>query len=374
MDDVNIQAKITVRRQKICLVVISILAALLMMEILSGLFGKLWMLGIFAFVLVPAVFAYPIILRRPMWLLIPVGLIPTTFIVIPSLIHLIFEHGGEWSFGDIAAYAFIMSIICFLLALFGMGVGGFVRIYRKKKSWSRLAIMIIGASIFGFIPVGISYAFMGAPIHSAFVNRTVRAYVAEVYSDFDLIVGRTRLTISLGGAMYQTRIHCANNRQFYFLIWYTRSGGLRDRCTMSRFWESQYMSTLRPLIDTQFGDDIWTAYMTIDRGQRIGEKFDMHAPGSETTINIGVANIADMEATTIAAEFRRFHLFLMGLGYYFTNYHLLIRRPEGGRNLWIRVRAEYINDELSTLIEYMRSNVNERGAYNGGQRGISYSP
>jgi len=43
-----------------------------------------------------------------------------------------------------------------------------------------------------------------------------------------------------------------------------------------------------------------------------------------------------------------------------------------GKNILVQVRAEYINDDLSKLIEEMRGLINERGSYYNHDRGLWY--
>jgi hypothetical protein len=208
----------------------------------------------------------------------------------------------------------------------------------------------------------VGYTFFGRVVHSIPVARRVQLYVAEVYSDFDLVVGRT--AYSWKGGSFDTPVFCRNNRDISFSIWYTPERGIIDRFSLGEFWTGTLYHMLTPLLEDEFGEDFRRFYATVQGGLHAGMAFDKNAD-VRMTANI-IISVPDTCPDTFAQAFRRYYEFISGLGFNFSQYQLIFRKT--GVNSWVTVPAEYINDGLAEWIYYMRDNLNERGSFSDSDR------
>jgi hypothetical protein len=342
----------------------SIFGVLFFIDILSGIItGVLHHIGtpmvilnvmritiiLLCFILVPAVFAFPIIIRKAKLLLIPAIIIP--------LIIIIFY---------VATYSYAVPFFLIALAFiggFGLIAGFLIRSFRSGKK----ICSIIGLVIFLTPVLLIGYVITGFPFHAIPVNRTVREYIAEHYSELDYIrVGRTWYDWYDGH--YKTRIHDKDDREIYFEIWNT-DRGITDRYIYGYCWQQRLKKMITPLLEEEFSDDLryisggrelFGFYVTVG-GVKIGQPFDKDA-AIRTEGNFAVT-ITNDEPETLAAEFMKYHNFIIANDYIFTSYLFRFWRTDGRSSIHIRVPAELINDDLTELIRYMQDNIDDRGSY-----------
>ena len=187
----------------------SIAGALFFIDILSRVFytniyGLRITMTLLCFILVPSIFAFPIIIKELKLFFIPTFILPL-FIT-------------AFYYGD-----YPESILFFCVALAGIGAFGVIAgilicLFRSGKSKAKTILITVGGLVLLTPVLFIGYMSAGAPLHSMFVNRIVREYVAETYSDFDVMVSRTRY--NWYGDVYETKIHDRSDEDIYFEIWY----------------------------------------------------------------------------------------------------------------------------------------------------------
>jgi hypothetical protein len=223
----------------------------------------------------------------------------------------------------------------------------------------------------------IVYIFTGFPLHSIPVNRTVNNYIAKNYPGFDIVAGRTWYDWYDG--KYITKIHDRNDNEIYFEVWYTKDLGIIDRYTYGYCWEKRIRKMITPLLEEKYGDkltynsmghELFGFYVTVS-GVNIGQQFDKDAP-IRIEGNFSVA-AKDTEPATLAAEFVKYRDFIEENDFSFESYLFRFRRSDGRHGLMIRVQTEQINDGLIGIIAYMQENLDERGSYYDGGRGLHYT-
>ncbi|MCL1982714.1 MAG: hypothetical protein FWG53_06495 [Clostridiales bacterium] len=116
----------------------SLLSVFLFIDITSGILGGLGFISFFNFLLTPALFAFPIIIRKSKLLIIPSALFPLSFIIISIAIF----HPNE-SLGIIQIFCLVSAFI----AAFGIVAGFLIRLFRSRKSKAKIIFMAIGGLV-----------------------------------------------------------------------------------------------------------------------------------------------------------------------------------------------------------------------------------
>jgi len=212
----------------------------------------------------------------------------------------------------------------------------------------------------------IGYVFAGFPL-SILVNKIVKDYVSETYSEFDVTADPARYDWYDG--KYIAKVYDRSDKEIYFEVWYIKDRGIEDRYTYGEFWGRKFKKMLMPLLKEEFSDEFVSFYVSIS-GIKIGQLFDKDASV------IKKANIVliqkDTEPSTLADQFVKYNNFMEKNGFNFTSYNLIFRRTDGGSSIWVKVRREHINNGLAELIEYMQGNLDERGWYFDSSNGLRY--
>jgi|GEM_PF-1645145 len=335
----------------------SVVGVLFFIEILSGIFG-IYNDGLFiamalmCFILVPAVFAFSIAIKKAMLLFIPVVIFPL-FIVI-----FYFDSYPESILFFCTALAFI--------SVFGAVAGILIRLFRFGKGKKKNVIVTIGVLVLLTPVLFIGYVFSGFRFYSIPVNIKVKNYVAKTYSEFDVTVGRTWYDWYDG--TYVTKVFDKNDKDIYFEIWYY-DREITDRYTYGEFWELKFKKMLSPLLEEEFKDEL-IAFRVSVSGIEIGQQFSKDAPVKKTAY-ISVTP-EDTEPSFMAEMMMKYYEFIEQNGFAFKSYSFYFRRIDGRNGIKIEVRADYFNDDLTELIEEMRGLVNERGSYYDHDRGLWY--
>lgn len=155
------------------------------------------------FILVPTAFALPIIIKKLKLLFIPSVIMPLVIVV---------YYLGE--------YSYMVLFFCIALAFigaFGAVAGFLIRSFRSGRSKAKIVKITVGILVLLTPVLFMSYVFAGFPLHSMPVNKIVREYVADTYSEFDITVSRTRYDWYDG--KYVTTIHDRNDKDIYFEVW-----------------------------------------------------------------------------------------------------------------------------------------------------------
>ena len=125
-------------RQILFLCMGSLLSVLLLIDITSGILGGLGVISFLSFLLIPALFAFPIIFKKSKMLIIPFTLFPLLFIIISFSIF----HPSE-SLGIIQIFCLVTTII----AAFGLVSGCLIRLFRSRKYKIKIMLIAVGVLI-----------------------------------------------------------------------------------------------------------------------------------------------------------------------------------------------------------------------------------
>ncbi|MCL2254012.1 MAG: hypothetical protein FWC09_06155 [Lachnospiraceae bacterium] len=205
----------------------SLLSVLLLIDITSGILGGLGVISFLSFLLIPALFAFPIIIKKSKLLIIPSVLFPLSFIIISITIF----HPDE-SLGIIQFFCLASSLI----AAFGIVAGFLIRLFRSRKSKMKIILITVGGLVLLTPVLFIGYMSAGAPFHSMLVNKIIREYVDRTYSEFDVVVSRTWYDWYDG--KYVTNIYDRNDEDIFFEVWYS-DRGITDRYKYGYSWEKK---------------------------------------------------------------------------------------------------------------------------------------
>lgn len=324
-------------------------------------------LSVLGVLLIPVLFAYPIISQKPRLLLIPCAVL-----CFGTVIYFAFD------------YAYMIPYTLGILAVvasFGV-VAGFIIRAVKKSTKKRKGIIKTFTIVLVLTPcLLLGYVFAGFPIHAIHVNTVVKNYIAENYSDFNIKVGYPYYDWYDG--KYVSKIYDKDDKEIYFEVWYsenwrTHKMEITDRYTYGYSWEKRLKKMIFPLLEKEYGNEsenvsmgheLFRFYVTVG-GVEIGQLFDKDAP-VKIEGNFFVV-VKDTEPLTLAAEFVKYRDFIEKNDFIFESYNFSFHRTDNDSVLWVRVQAEHINNDLVTLIEYMQNNLDEGGSYYDGDRGLRY--
>ena len=352
----------------------SLLSVLLLIDVTSGILGGLGVISFLSFLLIPTLFAFPILIKKSKLLIIPSVLFPLSFIII----SIAFFHPDE-SLGIIQIFCLASGFI----AAFGIVAGLLIRLFRSRKSKVKIILITVGGLVLLTPVLFIGYMSAGAPFHSMPVNKIVREYVEQTYPGFDVVIDRTWYDWYDG--KYVTRIIDKDDKDIYFEVWYITKTSqwnpthIIDRYTYGDFWEKRLKKMVTPLLEDEFGDELryvvdgreLFGFYVVVSGVKIGQPFDKDAP-VKIEGNFSVT-VKDTEPATLAAEFVKYRDFIEKNDFAFTSYLFRFSRTDGRSGIHITLQTEYINDDLAGLIEYMQNNIDERGSYYDGDRGLHYT-
>ncbi|MDR1689142.1 MAG: hypothetical protein LBS21_11095 [Clostridiales bacterium] len=155
-----------------------------------------------SFILVPAVFALPIIIKR-------LELLVSPFFVI---VIMVMGMGLDNLFFSLSFIGLV------LICLLGAATGFLIRSFFSSSGKMKILFITAGILVF-LLPVShAAYTFFGFPLHCMSVNKKVIEYAAENYPGFDLTVGRT--TYDWFFSCYETKIYDKKDEDIYFWIQY----------------------------------------------------------------------------------------------------------------------------------------------------------
>ena len=352
----------------------SLLSVLFLIDFTSSILGGLGAISFLSFLLTPTLFAFPIIIKKLKLLIIPAMLFPLSFAIISISVFYPRERSGMiWFF----------CIVSACIAAFGIAAGFLIRLFHSGRRNAKILPIAVGGLALLTPVLFIGYMSAGAPIHSMPANRIVREYVAQTYSEFDVIVDRTWYDWYDG--KYITRIFDKDDRDIYFEVWYITKISqwnpthIIDRYPYGDSWQTKLEKMITPLLEEEFGDvlryvvdghELFGFYVVVG-GVNIGQPFDKDAP-VEIEGNFSVS-VKDTEPETLAAEFIKYRDFIEKNDFTFSSYLFRFTRPDDRGGIHINLRAEYINNDLAELIEYMQNNLDDRGSYYDGDSGLRYT-
>ncbi|MCL2357316.1 MAG: hypothetical protein FWC70_09210 [Defluviitaleaceae bacterium] len=297
------------------------------------------------FILIPAAFAFPLIIDRPKLLFIPSGVALATIAVLALVLQ---------SFNlDILVFFFILAAIP---AAFGMAAGWLIRFFRTRSTKVKILSIAVGGIILLVPFLFVAEIFTGI-FRMPMVALRVNAYVARHYADFDLAVGRPSYSFKNGD--FSVQVRDSNNPDVSFLIRY-HNGEINDGFTQGNFWAATINNMLAPLLEQEFGDELRSFTSSVS-GVQAGQKFDLNAD-VEKTARISV-NAESLCADVLAAKITRYHEFISQNGINFDVYVVTFRYCNNERPTQISVPREFINNDLPALIEYAQNNRNEHGTF-----------
>ena len=285
--------------------------------------------------LIPILYALPIIKMKPKLLCIP-----TAIFAIPCLV--LFGLG----FPLLLALA-----IAFIPAVPGVVAGILINMFRRKTG-RRLAIVRVAGALVISIPllVAVNYLFIGNPVGSFFAQRRITAYVNDNFTDFDFVVGFPRFRLSKVGYSYSATVRARDNADIYFTVRHS-----------SQYWTpfiANYSNVIRHLVS-----------------QVIEDRFTVSQSGSsrtpEFTINIWLdVDSFDPYAILDLAMATRDIIVLNEIPMHFYNMYFVSDYKE---MRLLHLREWHINDELISVIERIHESFGYSGqVILGGSRAISY--
>jgi len=116
----------------------SIIGILLLIDITSGIVGGLGVISFFSLLLIPAVFAFPIIIKTSKLLIMPSVIIPVVIIII----GIVFFHPSEILFIII-----LFCVVTAILGAFGIGAGFLIRSFHSRKGMLKVSLITVGCFI-----------------------------------------------------------------------------------------------------------------------------------------------------------------------------------------------------------------------------------
>ena len=351
----------------------SLAGVLLLIDITSGIIGGFGVISFFSLLLIPALFAFPIIIKKSKLLIVPGVLLPVLIIII----GVSFFHPSDRFY-----IIQIIGVVSTVLAAFGVGAGLLIRRFRESRKPLKIIATVIGIVVL-LVPFLFIFETFSGLIRSPLVSLRVRSYVARHYADFNLRVGRTQFNFK--DQYFSTEIHDRNNPDIYFNI-SVYNGEINDDFTRGKFWARTIDHMLTPLLEEEFGDEfhrftpsiagVQTGFTSSVAGVQIGQPFELTANVEITARIIMVTESADPEI--LMEKISRCHAFILQNGFDFAEYMFHFQYanapPIRGneRVIDISLPPELINDELPALIKHARNNRNQSGVYYDNSIGFRY--
>ena len=243
---------------------------------------------------------------------------------------------------------------------------GFIQSSRSPKRKKKMITISVTIFII-LLPFLLVIAFLSRPLSSFFVNRTIHAYVAEHYADFDLTVGRTQWNFKDEG--FGTNIYYRNNDEIFFRIFYTRQTGIVDRYVHGDFWARHLRVTHLPHIKSHFGATLRHFEVSV-RGLQVGEM-----PSQNVNLEV-MAHVQlyaqNLTPASIAETFLQTQEILQESDIPFTDYRIEFFLPDRSHIATILLHTRHIHADLPALIAYLQDNLDENASYVDRERGISY--
>jgi len=300
----------------------------------------------FPFILIPAAFAYPLIVGRPKLLFIPLGVTGAAFLALLFIT------------ADVVPFLLILTAI---LSAFGIVAGLLIKYFNKSSKHAKILAIIVGLVIL-LTPFLFFVEMFTGIFRYPIVRWQIHTYVATNYADFDLRIGR--IDFDFKSNRFSARIYYRNNSDIWFNIRRVNIRELRDGFS-DNFWARTLNHALIPLLENEFGDELYSFTSSVS-GVQAGQPFNITAVIKSASITVTTES-ADPE--TLAAHISRYHEFITQKGFNFAQYifHFQyenappIRRRE--RVIDISVPPELINDGLPALIEHARNNRNQGSIY-----------
>ena len=204
-------------------------------------------LSVFSLLLIPALFAFPIIIKEPKLLLIP-----SVFFLLVIIIF----------YGFIFPYIIpLLILVVAITAAFGIIAGFFIKTIKgsaKKRPAIIKAIGIMSLLIpFLFIA---NFVFIGNPIGSFHARSKIESYVKKHYTDFDFVVSFPKYHLHHDGYYYTATVHARNDKSINFeIVYFSRTGSVDYTYNTGHFrdeYSNVLNSLIMPLMEKEFGNSI----------------------------------------------------------------------------------------------------------------------
>jgi len=186
--------------------------------------------------LIPALFAYPIIARKFKLFFIPCVIFPITVsIIFPLFVSIVYLN--DW--GHILSFCLILIV----LAVPGVVVGVLIRLIKTTmlgvELRGRNIAKVIGVIILLVMTLNMAnfllVFFGGHPVGVVFANYRIQAYVSEYFSDYDLIVSRPRYNWKApSGGIFISNVALRKDENISFDVIYWGNGRFTNNYNRAR--------------------------------------------------------------------------------------------------------------------------------------------
>ena len=305
-------------------------------------FGIIWisMFSIISFVLIPALFAFPIVKKKKKLLFIPSVVFLIEIIVVYGFTHLLLVS--------------FLLIILTIIASFGIAAGLLINKLKGSEKKHVAIAKPIGV-VFMLIPFAFvaNFVFLGNPIGVYLAHGRIETYVNKHYADFDFTVSFPKFVLSSDGYWYEATASDKNNEDISFEITYFSRIGSVDYTYNSGHFKDNYSNVLKhlitPLLEKEFGNSIHEIRTSQSGSSRNPEYYffiEMNLKNLEPQVLLETIIISRdiIEQNKIPIKFYSFHFICDEIE--MRIYHLQTKR---------------INYDLITAIEIMQETFDSSG-------------
>ncbi|MCL2383812.1 MAG: DUF3139 domain-containing protein [Oscillospiraceae bacterium] len=249
MDSENKKRTIFIQITLMC--VGSLVATLLLFDVTSAIVGGLGIISLLSLILIPILFAFPMLIKRRKLIIIPSILFP---VLITSIIF-VFFHPYDRLF--LIPTFFVIVIVA---ALPGIAAGFLINLLREKKKNKIFITLMCICTIIPTLYIGyvVQLFFLGNPVGSSFVYLRIRAYVSEQFPDDDLVVRFPQYCWK--GNLFETTIVFRDDENVSFRIIYWGGGRISD------FYDDITFNQVANILEKEFGEEFVRVQLPPERG------------------------------------------------------------------------------------------------------------
>jgi len=299
--------------------------------------------------LIPLLFAYPIIINKTKLLLVPTVILPLSMLLI------------DFSRSELLLTLFFV-VFSIIAVIPGISAGFLIKLSRKRdltmKKYSKAIVMILGVVLLIaptlFISNSVLVWFFGNPIGAFFANRDIQAYVAEYFPDYDLIIEFPRH--SWKSNSFESTIILRSNENITFRV-YGRDGNFRNT------YNEVTVFYLAQILEPEFGDSI--RLIQVSNPRSTGHSVFHH---QSNNVNIRF-NLDHTDPYMLATTIIRSWTLLGENGFTFSRYNFHFYNDIEDRLSISDLLSMDMDDSLILLLE----NIYENFIFHGRYRNISHT-
>jgi|GEM_PF-2722055 len=323
---------------------VSVVAALLFMDLLDGGLN-LGQISLLSVILIPTLFALPIIVKKSKLLLIPCVILPLVVTIVCFIAGLL-------------TYILFFLLLIALVAAPGISVGFLIKLIRAKmvgvKKRTETIAMVSGIIIPIISILLILTMFFVNPIGAFFANFKIQSYVVEHFPDYDLEVEFPRYDWKAG--YFESNVASRENENINFRVIYWGDG---------RFW-NYYNEViayyLTQILEEEFGDSV--RMIQASNSRRTDHVFH---DGNEVSIRL---NVEIIDAYVLSEMIIKSWSLIEESGFEFASYNFHFYSDVIERMSINGLHPQYINDEELVLII---KGIYEDFVYHGRYRSVSHT-